>query len=58
MTTRIKLNYSLEALRSMRSELVRLSRKEYQTRGYTRHYNNLLSRVEKLDDEIKAKEEV
>lgn len=57
MTTRIKLNYSLEALRSMRAELVRLSRKEYQTRGYTRHYKNLLSRIEKLDAEIKAREE-
>ena len=56
--TRIKLHYSLEALRSMRAELVRLSRKEYQTRGYTRHYKNLLSRIEKLDAEIKAREEV
>lgn len=55
--TRIKLNYSLEALRSMRAELVRLNRKEYTTRGNTQHCQELWSKIEKLDAEIKAREE-
>lgn len=55
--TRIKLNYSLEALRSMRAELVRLNRKEYQTRGNTQHCQELFAKIEKIDAEIKAREE-
>ena len=55
--TRIKLNYSLEALRSMRAELVRLNRKEYTTRGNTKHCQELFAKIEKIDAEIKAREE-
>lgn len=55
--TRIKLNYSLEALRSMRAQLVRIQREEYQTRGNTQHCQELFSKIEKLDAEIKAREE-
>ena len=53
----IKLNYSLKDLRSMRAQLVRIQRKEYQTRGNTQHCQELWSKIEKLDAEIKAREE-
>lgn len=58
MDNKTKLNYSLEELRSMRAELVRLNRKEYQTRGNTQRCQELFTKIEKLDAEIKAREEV
>lgn len=55
MDNKTKLNYSLEELRSMRAELVRLNRKEYQTRGNTRHCQNLYRRIENIDAEIERR---
>ena len=52
MTDRIKINFSLEALRAKRAELVRLNQKEYQTRGNTARCQELWSQIEKIDDEI------
>ena len=52
MTDRIKINFSLTALRAKRAELERLNRKEYQTRGNTARCQELWSQIEKIDDEI------
>ena len=41
----------------MRAELVRLNRKEYTTRGNTQHCQELFAKIEKIDAEIKAREE-
>ena len=56
--TRIKLNYSLAALRAKREELARLNWREYTTRGNTQRCQELFAQIEKLDAEIKAREEV
>ena len=56
--TRIKLHYSLAALRAERARLARIQLKEYQTRGNTQHCQELFAQIEKLDAEIKAREEV
>lgn len=55
MANAIKLNYSLAALRSMRAELVRIQRKEYQTRGNTQRCQELWTKIEKLDEEIERR---
>jgi hypothetical protein len=52
MTNRIKLHYSLEALRAKRAELARIQLKEYRTRGNTARCQELWSQIEKIDDEI------
>lgn len=52
MTERIKINFSLEALRAKRAELARIQLKEYQTRGNTARCQELWSQIEKIDDEI------
>lgn len=52
MTDRIKINFSLEALRAKRAELARIQLKEYQTRGNTERCQELWSQIEKIDDEI------
>lgn len=52
MADRIKINYSLEALRAKRAELARIQLKEYQTRGNTQRCQELWSQIEKIDDEI------
>lgn len=56
--TRIKLNYSLAALRAEREKLARIQYKEYTTRGNTQRCQELFAQIEKLDAEIKAREEV
>lgn len=53
--TRIKLNYSLAALRAKRAELARIQLKEYQTRGNTERCQELWSKIEKLDAEIERR---
>lgn len=55
MKNRIKLHYSLEALRAKRAELERLNRKEYQTRGNTARCQELWSQIEKIDEEIERR---
>ena len=55
--TRIKLHYSLAALRAERARLARIQLKEYQTRGNTQRCQELFAQIEKLDAEIKAREE-
>lgn len=52
MTNRIKINFSLEALRAKRAELARIQLKEYQTRGNTARNQELWSKIEKIDEEI------
>lgn len=52
MTERIKINFSLDALRAKRAELARIQLKEYQTRGNTARCQELFSQIEKIDDEI------
>ena len=54
--TRIKLNYSLSALRSMRAQLARLNRKEYQTNGNTEKCQSLFKKIEAIDEEIARRE--
>lgn len=55
--TRIKLHYSLAALRAEREKLARIQYKEYTTRGNTQRCQELFAQIEKLDAEIKAREE-
>ena len=55
--TRIKLHYSLAALRAERAKLARLNWKEYTTRGNTQRCQELFAQIEKLDAEIKVREE-
>lgn len=55
--TRIKINYSLAALRAEREKLARIQYKEYTTRGNTQRCQELFAQIEKLDAEIKAREE-
>lgn len=50
--TRIKINYSLAALRAEREKLARIQYKEYTTRGNTERCQELWRRIEKLDAEI------
>lgn len=52
MADRIKLHYSLAALKTQREKLVRENQKEYQTRGNTQKCQELWSKIEKLDAEI------
>ena len=52
MADRIKINYSLEALRAKRAELARIQLKEYQTRGNTQRCQELWAEIEKLDEQI------
>lgn len=56
--TKITLHYSLAALEAKRAELIRLNRREYATRGNTQRCQDLFAQIEKLDAEIKAREEV
>ena len=49
---RIKINFSLDALRAKRAELARIQLKEYNTRGNTQRCQELWSQIEKLDEEI------
>lgn len=51
-TTKIKLHYSLAALRTERARLVRIQQKEYQTRGNTQRCQELWDQISKIDDEI------
>lgn len=55
MTDRIKINFSLEALRAKRAELARIQLKEYQTRGNTARCQELWSQIEKIDEEIERR---
>jgi hypothetical protein len=55
--TRIKINYSLDALRAERAKLARIQYKEYTTRGNTQRCQELFTQIEKIDAEIKAREE-
>ena len=55
MTNRIKINFSLEALRAKRAELARIQLKEYQTRGNTQRCQELWSQIEKIDEEIERR---
>ena len=50
--TKIKLHYSLPALRAERAKLVRAQVKEYQTRGNTQRCQELFSQIEKIDEEL------
>lgn len=52
MTERIKLHYSLAALKAQRAKLVRENQKEYQTRGNTQRCQELWSKIEAIDNEI------
>lgn len=52
MTDRIKLHYSLAALKAQRAKLVRENYKEYQTRGNTQRCQNLWKQIEAIDAEI------
>lgn len=52
MENRIKLNFCLDALRAMRAQLIRLKRNEYLSNGNTQHYQDLIVKIEKLDEEI------
>ena len=49
---KIKLHYSLAALRAERARLVRIQQKEYQTRGNTERCQELWDKISKIDDEI------
>ena len=55
--TRIKINYSLAALRAERAKLARIQLKEYQTRGNTQRCQELFAQIEKIDEEIKRRYE-
>lgn len=55
--TKITLNYSLTALKAKRAELARIQYKEYTTRGNTQRCQELWAQIEKLDEEIKKREE-
>lgn len=50
--TRIKINYSLAALRAEREKLARIQYKEYTTRGNTERCQELWKKIETLDAEI------
>ena len=54
MDNRIKLRYSLTALRAKREELARLNWREYTTRGNTPRCQELFAQIEKIDEEIEA----
>lgn len=54
MENRIKLRYSLAALRAKREELARLQWREYTTRGNTQRCQELFAKIEKIDEEIEA----
>lgn len=53
---KIKLNFSLSALRAMRAQHIRLKRNEYLANGNSQHYQDLIQRIEKLDEEIARRE--
>ena len=55
--TRIKLHYSLAALRAERAKLARLNWREYTTRGNTQRCQELFAQIEKIDEEIKRRYE-
>ncbi len=55
MTEKIKINFSLAALKAKREELARIQYKEYQTRGNTQRCQELWSQIEKLDTEIEER---
>ena len=55
--TKIKLHYSLAALRAERARLARIQLKEYQTRGNTERCQELWTQIEKIDEEIKRRYE-
>lgn len=55
--TQSKINYSLAVLRAERAKLARIQIKEYTTRGNTQRCQELFAQIEKLDAEIKAREE-
>lgn len=52
MTDRIKIHFSLAALKAKRAELVRQQQKEYQTRGNTQKCQELWTKIEAIDNEI------
>lgn len=54
--TRIKLNYSLSALRAKRNELARIQWHEYTTRGNTEKCQSLFKQIEAIDQEITRRE--
>lgn len=54
MDNKIKLRYSLAALRTKREELARLQWREYTTRGNTQRCQELFAQIEKIDEEIEA----
>lgn len=53
--TRIKINFSLPALRTKRAELARIQMREYQTRGNTQRCQELWEQITKLDEEIERR---
>lgn len=53
--TRIKVNYSLAALRAEREKLARIQYKEYTTRGNTERCQELFKKIERLDAEIEKR---
>lgn len=53
--TRIKINYSLAALRAEREKLARVQYKEYTTRGNTERCQELFKKIERLDAEIEKR---
>ena len=55
MANKIKINYSLAALKAKREELARLNWKEYTTRGNTQRCQELFAQIEKLDAEIERR---
>ena len=54
--TRIKLNFSLSALRAKRNELARIQWHEYTTRGNTERCQSLFKQIEAIDEEIARRE--
>lgn len=53
--TKIKLHYSLAALRAERARLARIQLKEYQTRGNTERCQEIWTHIEKIDAEIERR---
>lgn len=53
--TKIKLNYSLAALKAERARLARLNWREYTTRGNTAKCQELFAQIEKIDAEIEKR---
>lgn len=53
--TKIKLHYSLAALRAERARLARIQYKEYTTRGNTQKCQELFTQIEHLDAEIERR---